>query len=225
MMTPCVAGFAIWLLLIAVAGPACAGNGKAAGNDPSLQAALQKTLAADGFHIEGTMMFEGRTFESEGNYVAPDRMFISSSEGTLTTATTIVVGRDHYVSEPEDPDTYSLWKMPCEVGIDTFIPALAVAREAAAVAADGDAFTFQADGNEGTRIEGEAHVEDGYLVGLTLRYKLPRLDEDVEERWTFSDFGTTVRIAPPRADQVLGGSMLDDNPPIVPSTGSPPECP
>jgi hypothetical protein len=58
-----------------------------------------------------------------------------------------------------------------------------------------------------------------------VRYKLLHIDEAVEERWTFSDLGSTVRIEPPPDEQVLDESRFDENPPIVPSTGQPPACP
>jgi hypothetical protein len=185
---------------------------------------VEKTLAADGFHIEGAFTFEGEEIGSEGDYVAPDRMAMSSSDGSTPTIT-IMVGRNNYASEPEDPNTFLLWEMPCDVGVDTFLPAFAVVRHAEDVSMARDLFTFSAEGNEGTPIEGEARVTDGYLSGLTLRYTVPRINERAEERWTFSSFGTIVRIEPPPKKQVLQDSEFDGVPPVVSTTGQPPACP
>jgi hypothetical protein len=186
-----------------------------------LKAAVEKTLAADGFHIEGSVALEGETIESEGDYVAPDRFFMASAEGTPGAATTIIVGRKHYVSEPDDLNTFSLWERPCDVGVDTFIPALEIVGHAEDIERDGDAFTFRADGDD---IEGEARVDGDYLVELAVRYSLLHIDEPVEERWVFSNFGTTAFIEPPPDERVLEESRFDENPPIVTRTGQPPSC-
>ena len=202
----------------------CAGETAPGESDSVLSAAMEKTLSAEGFHIEGRFRFEGEEIESEGDYVAPDRMAMSSSDGTAPSIT-IVIGRNHYSSEAEDPNSFRLWDMPCEVGVDTFIPAFAVARDAEGVRTGRGVFTFRADGNEGTPIDGEARVTDGYLTGLTLRYTLPRINESVEERWTFSDFGTTIRIQPPPKEQILQDSDVASIPPVVIASGQPPACP
>jgi hypothetical protein len=192
-------------------------------SDSVLRAAVERTLAAEGFHIEGGFTFEGEEIESEGDCVAPDRMAMSSSDGT-TPEITIVIGRNHYSSEPEDPNSFSLWEMPCDVGVDTFIPAFAVARHAEGIRMAGDVFTFRADGNEGVPIKGEAQVRDGYLTGLTLRYTVPRINERVEERWSISDIGTTVPIQPPPKEQILQEPAVEGIPPVVISTGQSPAC-
>lgn len=211
-------------LAIVFLASACGGETVSEEGGSTLRAAVERTLAAEGFNIEGGFTFEGEEIESEGHYVAPDRMAMSSSDGT-TPEITIVIGRNHYASEPDDPNTFLLWTMPCDVGVDTFIPALALVRHAEAVHVAGDNFSFRADGNEGTPIEGEAQVTDGYLTGLTLRYTVPRIKERVEERWTFSDFGTTVRIQPPPKEQILQDSDVAGIPPLVITTGQPPACP
>jgi len=199
-------------------------NGTVPGDGSSLSAAVESTLSSEGFHLEGTFEVEGMSIRTEGDYVAPDRMAISSSDGSSSTVT-IIVGRENYVSEPGDPSMFSLWQMPCDVSVDTFIPALAVVRHAEDVVKTGDSFTFRADGNEGTPIEGEARVAESYLVELVLRYSAPRIPEPVEERWTFSEFGTTTHIEPPTQAQVLDESRFDANPPLVIHTGHPPACP
>lgn len=195
------------------------------GSGSLLSAAVEKTLAAEGFHIEGWLHIRSEEIKSEGDYVAPDRMAMSSSSGGTTLTITIVVGRNHYASEPEDPNAFQLWEMPCDVGVDTFIPAFAVVGHAEGVRTAGDVFTFRADGNEGTPMEGEARVTGGYLTSLILRYTVPRINERVEERWTFSDFGASVRIQPPPKEQVLQDAAFNGFPPIVISTGQPPACP
>jgi hypothetical protein len=75
--------------------------------------------------------------------------------------------------------------------------ALAFARLAEDVHRVGNTYTFQMEG-EGNP-EGEARVEDGYLVSLTVRYDLPLLDARAEEQHTLSNFGSDIRIEPPLA--------------------------
>jgi hypothetical protein len=151
---------------------ACGADTRSA-DGSSLKDAVEKTVAAEGFHIEGALLLEKADIKSEGDYVAPDRYFMESSEGTALLSTTVVVGRSYYGSEPRDAHRFTLWEMPCEVGVDTFIPALAVVREASETRHRDGAFTFRAEGNEETRIEGEARVENGYLVELSLQYAPP----------------------------------------------------
>lgn len=213
-------------LAIVLLASACGGGTVSEERSGSLlRAAVEKTLAAEGFHIEGWLHIRREEIESEGDYVAPDRIVMSSSSYGTSLSTIIVVGRNHYASEPDDPNTFRLWTMPYDVDVDTFIPALAVVRHAEAVHMAGDNFTFRADGNEGTPIEGEAQVMNGYLTGLTLRYAVPRINERVEERWIFSDFGETLRIQPPLKEQILQDSDVAGVPPVVITSGQPPACP
>ena len=202
----------------------CANGTRGGQSAASLKDAVEETLGAEGFHIQGVLTLEDTRIAAEGDYVSPDRLYMSASDGGTPT-TTIMVGRNNYSSEPDDPETFSVWEMPCDVGVDTFIPALAVVRHAEDVQQSRGAFTFRADGNEGAPIEGQARVEGGYLVDLVLRYTLPRINESVEERWTFSDFGTTARIEPPPREQVLDESRFEGDPAIIPNTGEPPACP
>jgi hypothetical protein len=212
-------------LAIVLLASTCAGETAPGEGDSLLRAAVEKTLAAEGFHIKGWLHIRREEIESEGDYVAPDRISMSSSSDGTTPTITIVVGRNHYASEPEDPNAFRLWEMPCDVGVDTFMPALAVVGYAEGVRMAGDVFTFRADGDEGTPMEGEARVTDGYLTGLTLRYTVPRVNERVEEHWTFSDFGATVPVQPPPREQVLQDPAFDGLPLIGISTGQPPACP
>jgi hypothetical protein len=203
-----------WIAMALLVSSAC--EARSTGDDGSaLQDALAKTLAADGFHIEGTMTTtEGLDIRSEGDYVAPDRLVIESSDDTRSSKT-IIVGKNHYSSEPETTERFSLLEMPCAIGLETFISALSVVRAVKDIRqSGGGVFTFRADGDEGTLIEGEARIENGYLVELSSEYPLPHLQERVHERWLFSDFGSTVRIEPPPADQVV---RVDIDPSYVPS--------
>lgn len=201
------------------------GAGATSADGSSLRDAVEKTLAADGFHIEGVLTLERADIDSEGDYVAPDRFFMESSEGTARLSTTVVVGRSYYGSEPRDAHRFTVWEMPCEVGIDTFIPAPAVVREASKIRQSDGAFTFRAEGDEGTPIEGEARVENSYLVELSIQYALPQISEQVHERWTFSDFGATVAIEPPPADQIVGESQFENEPVSGVKNGQPVDCP
>lgn len=210
-------------LVTFVVSSACGGGAKSA-EGSALQDALTKTLAAEGFHIEGITKVEGEDFQAVGDYVAPDRFIMESSDAHQS-STTIIVGTNHYSSEPEDAERFSLWEMPCEVGVDTFIPALSILRAAEDVRRTDGAFTFQAAGNEGTPIEGGARVENGYLVELSVQYSLPDVNELVHERWTFSDFGATLSIEPPPARQVVDPSEFGDDPLVSVGPTSPLSCP
>lgn len=201
---------------------ACA-DARAPAEGASLPHAVERTTSAEGFHIEGTLTIGETTIHTIGDYVAPDRIAVTSTGGSTPT-TTIVVGRSYYGSEPDDPHTFSVWEMPCDLQVDTFISALSVVRDAEDVEQDGSSFVFRAEG-EGISIEGEARSQDGYLVELVLRYTIPRIDQSVEEQWTFSDFGAVVRIEPPPGGKILDQSRFDANPPIVIQTGQAPECP
>jgi hypothetical protein len=197
------------------------GGGVTSADGSALQDALAQTLAADGFHIEGDSEVGGEDFHAEGDYVAPDRMVMDSSDATQASKT-IVVGRNHYSSEPETTDRFLLWEMPCAVSVDTFIPALSMVRAATEIRQTDGAFTFRGAGNEGTPIEGEARIENGYLVELSVEYQLPHLQERVHERWIFSDFGATVRIDPPSTDQLVDS---DNDPSTIVQPTSPVSCP
>ena len=201
---------AVATLVTFVVSSACGAGAKSA-EGSALQDALTKTLAADGFHIEGITKVAGEDFQAEGDYVAPDRFFMETSDARES-STTIIVGRNYYGSEPEDAERFSLWEMPCEFGVDTFIPALSILRGAEDVSGTDGGFTFHAAGNEGTPIEGEARVENGYLVALSVQYSLPDVNELVHERWIFSDFGATVSIEPPPANQVVDPSEFGSDP-------------
>jgi hypothetical protein len=112
--------------------------------------------------------------------------------------------------------------MPCDFGLGTIIPALDVVLHAQDVQRDGNTFTFTADDSS---IEGQARVEDDYLAELTLRYALPHIDEPVEERWIFSDFGATAQIEPPPVEHVLDESRSNENLIVVIDPGQPIDCP
>ena len=191
----------------------------------SLGDAAEKTISANGFHIEGTATFEGLEIETEGDYVAPDRFTFESSDGrSAATTTTIVVGRNNYSSNSDDAHRFTLWEMPCAMPIETFMPALGTTLHAHDVRHRGSAFTFRAEGLQGTTIDGEALVEDGYLVGLSLRYSVSSLGERVEESWVFSDFGSIASIEAPPAEQVEEQSQ-DGSPGIIDLSGEPIGCP
>ncbi len=209
-------------LVTFVASSACGGGTKSA-EGSELQDALTKTLAADGFHIQGITNVEGEDFHAEGDYVAPDRFIMETSDARESSTTTIV-GRNYYSSEPGEAERFSLWEMPCEMGADTFIPALSILHAAEDVRPTHGAFTFQAAGNQGRPIEGEARVENGYLVELSVRYSLAD-DELVHERWTFSEFGATASIEAPPANQVVDPSELGDDPLLSVGPTSPVSCP
>jgi hypothetical protein len=201
----------------------CEGGGRSFDATPALIAAVERTIASDSFHIETTQIVESQgTFHGDGDYIAPDRLSIFISGPGA--ATTIIIGRDHYVSEPERTDRFSHWRDPCSISIDVFIPALDLVRGATDVSASGETYVFRAEGSL-SEAEGEARVENGYLSSLRLRYEIPELGDQVEERWVFSRFGDAdVTIEAPSEAQVIN-ELVEDVPSISTYEGSPAPCP
>jgi hypothetical protein len=193
----------------------CAGGSQEAKS--ALLDAAERTRSAGSFHVESEVTLPDGKQRGEADYVAPDRFRLQGFGERAST--TIHVGRDTYVDA--GPETFFHFKEPCDFGVETFIPALAFARLAENVHRVGDTYTFGMDG-EGN-LEGEARVEDGYLVSLTVRYDLLVVDGRAEEQHTLSDFGSDIRIEPPRASQIEeegpqnGGIVTVDE-------GSPPDC-
>jgi outer membrane lipoprotein-sorting protein len=180
--------------------------------------AAERTRSAESFHVESEITLPEGKQRGEADYVAPDRFRMQGfGEGA---STTIHVGRDTYF-DAESPETFFHYKEPCDFGVDTFFPALAFARLAEDVHRVGNTYTFQMEG-EGN-LEGEARVEDGYLVFLTVRYDLPLLDAQAEEQHTLSDFGSGIRIEPPPASQIEEEGPQDGGI-ITVDEGEPPDC-
>lgn len=193
----------------------CAGGSQEA--KAALLDAAERTRSAESFHVESEITLPEGKQRGEADYVAPDRFRMQGfGEGA---STTIHVGRDTYV-DAESPETFFHYKEPCDFGVETFFPALAFARLAEDVHRVGDTYTFQLEG-EGNP-EGEARVEDGYLLSLTVRYDLPLLDARAEEQHTLSNFGSDIRIEPPLASQIEEGPQ--DGGIITVDEGSPPDC-
>jgi hypothetical protein len=197
-------------------GASCAGGSQDA--KATLLDAAERTRSAESFHVESEITLPEGKQRGEADYVSPDRFRMQGfGKGA---STTIRVGRDTYV-DAESPETFFHYREPCDFGVETYFPALAFARLAEDVHRVGNTYTFQMEG-EGN-LEGEARVEDGYLVFLTVRYDLPLLDARAEEEHTLSDFGSDIRIEPPPASQIeeegpqdLGIIVIDE--------GSPPDC-
>jgi hypothetical protein len=87
---------------------AACSDGSDAPAGSTLASAVEKTLAADGFHIQGSFLTEGETVRAEGDFVAPDRLSMAAVEGTPGAANTIIVGRNHYSTLPDDLSTFTL---------------------------------------------------------------------------------------------------------------------
>jgi hypothetical protein len=205
------------VLALFLVSSACAAEATSA-DDLALQDALSKTLAADGFHIEGDTTADSLDIHSEGDYVAPDRMVMEASDRTQSSIT-IIIGKNHYSSEPDTTERFSLLEMPCELGVEALIPALSLVLTAKDIRQTDEAFTFR--GDDGTPFEGQAKVENGYLVELSVQYSLPHIQERVLERWTFSDFGTIVHIQPPRSEQLV---QFENDPSVIVNSVSPVSC-
>lgn len=198
---------------------ACADVTTAEGPPPGteLHAAIQRTIDADSFRVDSQLTWNGEKHSGRGAYVAPDRFaLLSLGPGA---AKSIVVGRDYYVSDQNHFDRFSFWKSPCDVSLESFVPALSLALDASEVRLEEGMFVFEID----VTGRGTARIENGYLVFLSLRHKLQFVDQ-VDERYTFSGFGAELQIEPPTSDQVRDKSLIEDTGPFDPYTGSPVRC-
>lgn len=182
--------------------------------------AVERTLGASSLHIDTVATYEGEDHEAQVEYVAPDRvrLVLPFSEES------IFIGKDQYFSEPDEPDRFLQVESPCVVTLDVAVPALAAIREAEDVRRVGGAFIFSTSGE--AAIGGEARIDDGYLVSLVLRYELPDLNQTVEERHTFSQYGDDISIDPPPSSHVSSAPGPAEFPDIIViDQGSPPACP
>ncbi len=184
----------------------------------SLPTALDRTLAAESFHIRLRMVYGDVDAEGEGDYIAPDRLSLTLLDGDVRT-TSIIIGHRHYDSVPDDPNRFTIWTDPCEPSLELMLPMLAAIREADVGSHLGDNFVFTIDG--GTRIVGEARVADGRLGALEVSYVIPGTGDQVREQYWFSDFGKPATVtAPPSATPI---DAIDD--PLVRVSSGPPACP
>lgn len=208
-----------WITLLSFSlalATSCTGSSREA--QAELFDGAERTRSAASFHVESVITLPEGKQRVEADYVAPDRFRMQGfGEGA---STTIHIGRDTYV-DAVNPETFFHYREPCAFGVETYIPALAFARLAEDVRHVGNTFTFQMEG-EGNP-EGEARVEGGYLVSLTVRYDLPLLDARAEEQHTLSNFGSDIRIEPPPASQIEG-EIPQDGGIITVDEGSPPDC-
>jgi hypothetical protein len=183
-----------------------------------LREALDRTLAADSFHIRLRTISDELDVAGEGDYVAPDRLSLTLSGGEVR-STMIVIGRDHYDTDPVDPARFTRWTDPCPVTLEVMLPSVAMVQDADVVDVDEDIFAFTVDG-AASGIRGEARVVGGYVVSLRLSYSLQTGDR-VEERYEFSDFGAPAAVEAPADATPI--DMVDD--PLVSVSAGPVSCP
>jgi hypothetical protein len=204
---------------IALFASAC--SGQAPDQDPraTLVDAARRTLAATSFHVESALTYGGEEHQGEADYVAPDRFSMVGFGGQG--ATTITIGRDNYVGAL-DPGHFYAFRWPCDFRVETFFPTLGIVPLANDVHLDGDTYVFTTEG-EGEPV-GQARIEDGYVVSLSLTSRLAASDQRVEEQYAISDFGADIRIERPPASRVeeqpesdvIGGGLT------IPTDCSPP---
>jgi hypothetical protein len=222
-----VAASGLALVLLASACGTNGSNGDEATLD--LRAAVEHTMTAESFHVGSVQMLEGTESSMETDYVAPDR-FSSRGPGRAR-VTTIVVGRDRYISEPEDiaePEEVKRFfeaKLPCAVTLEEYlVPSLATLREVENVSRLGGTYSFNIDAfADGAR--GTAQIEDGRLVSLSLHFTAPVYGgEVVDERYTFSGYGAPRSIEPPPRSRVVDDHRFGDLR-ILDHNGRPLPCP
>jgi hypothetical protein len=193
------------------------------------RAAVENTMTAGSFHVGLVQMLEGTESSMETDYVSPDR-FYSRGPGRAR-VTTIVIGRDRYISEPEDiaaPEEAKRFfeaKLPCAVTLGEYlVPSLETLREVEDVSRLGGMYSFNIDAfAEGAR--GTAQIEDGRLVSLSLHFTAPVYGgEAVDERYTFSGYGAPRPIEPPQTSRVVDDHRFGDLP-ILDHNGRPLPCP
>jgi hypothetical protein len=195
----------------------CSGGGSQEAKD-ALAQAVDRTLSADSFHVESVVDLPDGRQGGELDYVAPDRYRMRGfGEGA---AITIQIGRDTFSTGPDDLNRFFKYENPCDIGIGGYFPALEIVGLAEHVERNGEAFVFTVDG-EGNP-EGEARIEDGYIVFLVVRYDLTHLG-GVEERHTLSGFNSDIRIDAPPSSQVEEESSPDGGL-ISMDEGEPADC-
>lgn len=178
---------------------ASACSGEAQDRDPrvTLVDASRRTLAAESFHVDSVLTYHGEEHQGKADYVAPDRFSMVGFGGQE--ANSITIGRDNYV-DALDPGHFYAYRWPCDFTVETFFPSLSVVPLAKDVRLDGDTYVFTMEG-EGEP-EGEARIENGYVVFLSLSSRLAASDERVEERYAITDLGADIRIERPPANLV-----------------------
>jgi hypothetical protein len=190
--------------------------------EKTLSQAVERTVAADSFHIDTVATYEGEAHEAEVDYVAPDRIRLASSPPSDVS---LYIGQDMYFSEPDDPDRFLRLENPCETTVSFVVSALAVVQKAEDVRLVGGTYVFSTGD---PTVSGEARVEDGLLSSLVVRYEIPVGDliEHVEERHRFSRFGDDLSIEAPAPEQVThaSGSVSAAPGVIVVDEGSPVTC-
>jgi predicted RNA-binding protein with TRAM domain len=182
---------------IALLASACSGEAQDMGPRATLIDAASRTLAAKSFHVDSVLTYNGEEHQGEADYVAPDRFSMVGFGGQE--AKSITIGKDNYV-DALDPGHFYAYRWPCDFSVETFFPTLGVVRLAKEVQLDGDTYEFTLEG-EGEP-EGEARIENGYVVFLSLSSSLAVEAERVQERYAISDFGADIRIERPPASQV-----------------------
>jgi len=224
--TVAASGLALGLLA-----SACGTNGSN-GDEATkeLRAAVENTMTAGSFHVGSVQMLEGTESSMETDYASPDR-FSSRGPGRAR-VTTIVIGRDRYISEPEDiaePEEVKRFfeaNLPCAMTLEEgyLVPSLARLREVENVSRLGGTYSFNIDAfAEGAR--GTAQIEGGRLVSLSLHLTAPAYGgEPVDERYTFSGYGAPRPIEPPPPSRVVEDHRFGDLP-ILDHNGRPLPCP
>jgi hypothetical protein len=187
---------AVWVS-IALFAPACSGEPQDEDPRATLVDAARRTLAAKSFHVDAVLTSRGEEHQGEAEYVAPDRFSMVGFGGHEPRS--ITIGRDNYVDAIE-PRHFYAYRWPCDFSVETFFPTLGVVRFAEDVHLDGDTyvFTVAGEGESG----GEARIENGYVVTLSLSSRLADHNERVEERYAITDLGAEIRIERPPPSQV-----------------------
>lgn len=184
--------FALILLLVAAG---CGSGSEAAGSGDTadLHAAVDRTLAADSFHIELSSASPDAGGTASIDYNAPDRIRTVFEDGTRS----IIVGDTVYLSDFERPDHFLSSKRSGSAAADNLLLFLRAIREARPVNKIGDEFVATLGDNEGTA---RVLVRDGYVVRLRMHSGSGegRLDATYE----FSRFGSADTVSPPPADTV-----------------------
>jgi hypothetical protein len=217
-------------LALVLLAPACGSNSsRSDAATLDLRAAVEHTMAAESFHVASILTLEGAEASMEADYVSPDR-FSSRGPGRAR-VTTILVGRDRYISEPQDiaePEEVKRFfeaKLPCAMTLEEgyLVPSLASLRDVENVSRFGGTYSFNIDAfAEGAR--GTAQIEAGRLVSLSLHFTAPAYGgEHVDERYAFSGYGAPRPIEPPPPSRVVDDHRFGDLP-ILDHNGRPLPC-
>lgn len=225
---------AVCVLLV---GAGCSDKG--AGGDTAarteLRTAVDKTLAADSFHVEARGDIEDDTRPEtsrslvSSDYNAPDRLRTRTVTigGPASFSVEIIdIGTDSFMAHGLGPSLgerkYEHRPAPSDsdqAGVERVLRPLRMARSAKTVERDGDVYVVE----PGPGVRLRVSLAGGYVVRVVMRFA-PQTAEGTggistpgtTMELTYSKFDRAEKVEPPPADQVVAGSADSNTSPSSP---------